>query len=103
MFPSYRCVSLPPPSTLPTVGVRQVTGEISNNGERMRRFMQTFVLAPQAERNFYAHNTMFRYQDEVYTDDDEEEEEEADSEGGSVRLCCRLLGTCFWLTAFGMQ
>ena len=48
--------------------VVQVTGELSNNGEPMRRFMQTFVLAPQTPKKFYVHNDIFRYQDEVYQD-----------------------------------
>lgn len=43
----------------------QVTGELSNNGNPMRRFMQTFVLAPQTPKKYYVHNDIFRYQDEV--------------------------------------
>ena len=31
----------------------------------MRRFMQTFVLMPQAENKYYVHNDIFRYQDQV--------------------------------------
>ncbi|KAH9492517.1 GTPase activating protein (SH3 domain) binding protein [Bulinus truncatus] len=50
--------------------VVQVTGELSNNGEPMRRFMQTFVLVPQTPKKFYVHNDIFRYQDEVFHDDD---------------------------------
>ena len=38
----------------------QVTGELSNNGEAMRRFMQTFVLAPQSHKKYYVHNDIFR-------------------------------------------
>ena len=56
-----------------TVGesvVVQVTGELSNNGEPMRRFMQTFVLVPQTPKKFYVHNDIFRYQDEVFHDED---------------------------------
>ena len=45
----------------------QVSGELSNNGEPMRRFMQTFVLAPQSIKKYYVHNDIFRYQDEVWT------------------------------------
>ncbi|KAK7004926.1 ras GTPase-activating protein-binding protein 2 [Biomphalaria glabrata] len=52
--------------------VVQVTGELSNNGEPMRRFMQTFVLVPQTPKKFYVHNDIFRYQDEVFHDDDGE-------------------------------
>jgi Ras GTPase-activating protein-binding protein 1 len=55
-------------STIGSGVVVQVTGELSNNGEPMRRFMQTFVLAPQTPKKFYVHNDIFRYQDEVYQD-----------------------------------
>ena len=53
-----------------TVGngvVVQVSGELSNNGGPMRRFMQTIVLAPQPQnpKHYYVHNDIFRYQDEV--------------------------------------
>ncbi|GFO18540.1 ras GTPase-activating protein-binding protein 2 [Plakobranchus ocellatus] len=61
-----------------TVGdsvVVQVTGELSNSGEPMRRFMQTFVLVPQTPKKFYVHNDIFRYQDEVFHDEDGEVEE----------------------------
>uniref|UniRef100_A0A0B7BIA6 NTF2 domain-containing protein n=1 Tax=Arion vulgaris TaxID=1028688 RepID=A0A0B7BIA6_9EUPU len=54
--------------------VVQVTGELSNNGEPMRRFMQTFVLVPQTPKKFYVHNDIFRYQDEVFHDDGDIEE-----------------------------
>eukprot|EP00057_Strongylocentrotus_purpuratus_P013090 XP_011667564.1 PREDICTED: ras GTPase-activating protein-binding protein 2 isoform X1 [Strongylocentrotus purpuratus] len=60
-----------------TVGegvVVQVTGELSNNGEPMRRFMQTFVLAPQAAKKYFVRNDIFRYQDEVFQDDETESE-----------------------------
>lgn len=43
----------------------------------MRRFMQTFVLAPQSAKNYYVRNDIFRYQDEVFND------EESESENGS--------------------
>lgn len=65
-------------STIGDAVVVQVTGELSNNGEPMRRFMQTFVLVAQTPKKFYVHNDIFRYQDEVYNDDNE------DSEGESV-------------------
>ncbi|WAQ96871.1 G3BP2-like protein [Mya arenaria] len=73
-----------------TVGnavVVQVTGELSNNGQPMRRFMQTFVLAPQSPKKYYVHNDIFRYQDEVFHDNDTDTEilEDAqDSEGEIV-------------------
>lgn len=56
--------------------VVQVTGELSNNGQPMRRFMQTFVLAPQSPKRYYVHNDIFRYQDEVFLEDDDEDMQE---------------------------
>lgn len=61
--------------------VVQVTGELSNNGEPMRRFMQTFVLVPQTPKKFYVHNDIFRYQDEVFHDEESEAEEDRKSKG----------------------
>ena len=64
-----------------TVGdgvVVQVTGELSNNGGPMRRFMQTFVLAHQNPKQYYVHNDIFRYQDEVFQEDESEDEGETD-------------------------
>lgn len=52
----------------------QVVGEISNDGEPMRRFMQSFVLGYQSAKNFYVHNDVFRYQDEMFYDDIETEQ-----------------------------
>lgn len=52
----------------------QVTGELSNNGQPMRRFMQTFVLVPQSPKKYYVHNDIFRYQDEVFHDTDTDTE-----------------------------
>jgi len=46
--------------------VVQVVGEISVNGAPMRRFVQTFVLAPQSEKKYYVHNDIFRYEDELF-------------------------------------
>ena len=43
----------------------------------MRRFMQTFVLAPQTPKKYYVHNDIFRYQDEVYHDNSDTESEES--------------------------
>lgn len=62
-----------------TVGnavVVQVTGELSNNGQPMRRFMQTFVLVPQTPKKYYVHNDIFRYQDEVFQDAETDASEE---------------------------
>ncbi|XP_046337265.2 ras GTPase-activating protein-binding protein 1-like isoform X1 [Haliotis rufescens] len=72
-----------------TVGnavVVQVTGELSNNGEPMRRFMQTFVLAPQSPKKYYVHNDIFRYQDEVFHDNDSDDAEVAEEAGGMQLL-----------------
>lgn len=63
-------------STIGNGVVVQVTGELSNNGEPMRRFMQTFVLAPQTPKKYYVHNDIFRYQDEVYQDNSDTESED---------------------------
>lgn len=72
-----------------TVGnavVVQVTGELSNNGQQMRRFMQTFVLAPQSPKKYYVHNDIFRYQDEVFHDNDTDTENQDDAVDSEVEL-----------------
>ncbi|KAF6280685.1 G3BP stress granule assembly factor 1 [Rhinolophus ferrumequinum] len=64
--------------------VVQVMGLLSNNNQALRRFMQTFVLAPEGSvaNKFYVHNDIFRYQDEVFggfvTEPQEESEEEVE-------------------------
>lgn len=63
-------------ATLGNGVVVQVTGELSNAGQPMRRFTQTFVLAAQSPKKYYVHNDIFRYQDEIYID------EECDPESG---------------------
>jgi len=69
-------------STLGNGVVVQVTGELSNAGQPMRRFTQTFVLAAQSPKKYYVHNDIFRYQDEIISDEEceadahSEEEEE---------------------------
>ncbi|XP_034232707.1 ras GTPase-activating protein-binding protein 2 [Thrips palmi] len=50
--------------------VVQVTGELSNGGQPMRRFTQTFVLAAQSPKKYYVHNDIFRYQDMLVSDED---------------------------------
>ncbi|KAM4747704.1 ras GTPase-activating protein-binding protein 1 isoform 2-T2 [Rhinophrynus dorsalis] len=69
-------------ATLSDGVVVQVMGELSNNRQPMRRFMQTFVLAPEGSvaNKFYVHNDIFRYQDEVFCDSDTEPPEESDEE-----------------------
>ncbi|XP_002716345.2 ras GTPase-activating protein-binding protein 1 [Oryctolagus cuniculus] len=48
--------------------VVQVMGLLPSNNQALRRFMQTFVLAPEGSvaNKFYVHNDIFRYQDEVF-------------------------------------
>ncbi|CAL8331708.1 unnamed protein product [Lota lota] len=71
--------------------VVQVLGELSNNGQPMRKFMQTFVLAPEGSvpNKFYVHNDIFRYEDEVFADSeaelDEESEEEVEEEPEEIQ------------------
>ena len=57
-----------------------MSGELSNDGAPMRRFMQTFVLVPLAPKKYYVRNDIFRYQDEVFHDQEELQEEEEESE-----------------------
>lgn len=57
--------------TLENGVVVQVSGELSNNGQPMRRFVQTFVLAPQSAKKYYVRNDIFRYQDDAFFDDEE--------------------------------
>lgn len=68
-------------ATLGNGVVVQVTGELSNDGQPMRRFTQTFVLAAQSPKKYYVHNDIFRYQD-LYSEDevDENERSECDDE-----------------------
>ncbi|CAB1327293.1 unnamed protein product [Coregonus sp. 'balchen'] len=73
-------------ATLTDGVVVQVLGELSNNGQPMRKFMQTFVLAPEVRstgsvaNKFYVHNDIFRYEDEVFGDSEAELDEESEEE-----------------------
>nr|XP_061791620.1 ras GTPase-activating protein-binding protein 2-like isoform X1 [Nerophis lumbriciformis] len=69
-------------ATLSDGVVVQVLGELSNNGQPMRKFMQTFVLAPEGSvaNKFYVHNDIFRYEDEVFCDSEAELDEESEEE-----------------------
>lgn len=49
----------------------------------MRRFMQTFVLAPRQPKKYYVQNDIFRYQDEVF-DDGSDEVDEDDRSGSHI-------------------
>jgi len=60
-------------ATLADGVVVQVSGELSNAGLPMRKFTQTFVLAPQGEKRYYVHNDIFRYQDDGLTDETSDE------------------------------
>uniref|UniRef100_A0A8D0KFZ3 Ras GTPase-activating protein-binding protein 2 n=1 Tax=Salvator merianae TaxID=96440 RepID=A0A8D0KFZ3_SALMN len=62
--------------------VVQVMGELTNNGQPMRKFMQTFVLAPEGSvpNKFYVHNDIFRYEDEVFGDSEAELDEESEDD-----------------------
>uniref|UniRef100_A0A8C6NLE8 G3BP stress granule assembly factor 2b n=1 Tax=Nothobranchius furzeri TaxID=105023 RepID=A0A8C6NLE8_NOTFU len=64
-------------ATLSDGVVVQVLGELSNNGQPMRKFMQTFVLAPEGSvaNKFYVHNDIFCYEDEVFGDSEAELDE----------------------------
>ncbi|XP_048826481.1 ras GTPase-activating protein-binding protein 2-like [Brienomyrus brachyistius] len=72
-------------ATLSDSVVVQVMGELSSGGQPMRKFMQTFVLAPEGSvaNKFYVHNDIFRYEDEVFGDSEaelDESEEEVEDE-----------------------
>ncbi|XP_037949821.1 ras GTPase-activating protein-binding protein 1-like [Teleopsis dalmanni] len=66
-------------ATLGNGVVVQVTGELSNDGQPMRRFTQTFVLAAQSPKKYYVHNDIFRYQD-MYSDDDNDGESRSEND-----------------------
>lgn len=66
-------------ATLGNGVVVQVTGELSNDGQPMRRFTQTFVLAAQSPKNYYVHNDIFRYQD-LYSDDENDGESRSEND-----------------------
>uniref|UniRef100_A0A0A9VZE7 Ras GTPase-activating protein-binding protein 1 n=1 Tax=Lygus hesperus TaxID=30085 RepID=A0A0A9VZE7_LYGHE len=81
-------------ATLGNAVVVQVTGELSNNGQPMRRFTQTFVLASQNPKKYYVHNDIFRYQDLLLDEDIEgdmarsdlaEEDQEQDVRQNEIR------------------
>lgn len=81
-----------------TVGnavVVQVTGELSNRSGPLRRFMQTFVLAHQNPKQYYVHNDIFRYQDEVFRDLYGSEVDDSDSQ--SVARADEQPGKYFYL------
>lgn len=60
----------------------QVMGLLSHNNQALRKFMRTFVLAPEGSvaSKFYFHNDIFRYQDEVFGGSVTEPQEESGEE-----------------------
>ncbi|KAL8584676.1 hypothetical protein ACOMHN_002405 [Nucella lapillus] len=70
--------------------VVQVCGKLSTNGQPMRCFMQTFVLARKYAMNYFIVNDIFRYMNEVFDDEsgpegeepEETAEEKASENGG---------------------
>ena len=46
--------------------VVKASGELSNNGEPMRRFVQNFALVPQGSMEYNVNMDVFRYLDEVW-------------------------------------
>lgn len=66
-------------ATLDNGVVVQVSGELSNAGQPMRRFTQTFVLAAQSPKKYYVHNDIFRYQD-LLSDEELETRSEAEED-----------------------
>ncbi|KAH8382756.1 hypothetical protein KR009_005128 [Drosophila setifemur] len=66
-------------ATLGNGVVVQVTGELSNDGQPMRRFTQTFVLAAQSPKKYYVHNDIFRYQD-MYIEDEQDGESRSEND-----------------------
>ena len=66
-------------ATLGNGVVVQVTGELSNDGQPMRRFTQTFVLAAQSPKKYYVHNDIFRYQD-LYSDEENDGETRSEND-----------------------
>ncbi|CAG0886220.1 unnamed protein product [Cyprideis torosa] len=68
-------------STIGEAIVIQVSGELSNHGNAMRRFVQTFVLAQKTPKKYYVLNDIFRYQDDL----DDDEVPSADAEPGHAQ------------------
>ncbi|XP_050427773.1 ras GTPase-activating protein-binding protein 1 [Adelges cooleyi] len=73
-------------NTLGSGVVVHVTGELSNCGQPMRRFAQTFVLAAQSPKKYYVHNDIFRYQDVMLNDEDVNEEVDSGQSDGEENV-----------------
>ncbi|RZB41609.1 ras GTPase-activating protein-binding protein 2, partial [Asbolus verrucosus] len=82
--------------------VVQVTGELSNAGQPMRRFTQTFVLAAQSPKKYYVHNDIFRYQDEIISDEECETENRSEPEDDTSQEC-QVLGDVQQISQAPMQ
>ena len=66
-------------ATLEHVVVVQVSGELSNRGQTMRPFVQTFILVPLSPKNYYVQKDMFHYQDGVFNNKEEDDVKMADT------------------------
>ncbi|XP_050532306.1 ras GTPase-activating protein-binding protein 1 [Daktulosphaira vitifoliae] len=73
-------------NTLGNGVVVHVTGELSNCGQPMRRFAQTFVLAAQSPKKYYVHNDIFRYQDVMLNEEDMNEEADSGQSDGEENI-----------------
>ena len=74
--------------------VVQVCGEISNNNEYLRRFMQTFVLAPHGDSgtNYYVVADILRYLDDIWPVEDTDsviQDESVEKETDLVEDSCK--------------
>ena len=65
----------------------QVSGEISNNYEPLRPFVQSFVLTPQAEVNnkYYVLSDIFGYVDKIWSIEDTDKVVESESVGAETQ------------------
>ena len=77
----------------------KVSGELSNKGQPMRRFVQTFVLALQSAKKYYVRNDIFRYQDDVffYEEDGADERVSVEAENEAVQPQCAQPTVCLCL------
>uniref|UniRef100_H0XQJ7 NTF2 domain-containing protein n=1 Tax=Otolemur garnettii TaxID=30611 RepID=H0XQJ7_OTOGA len=83
-FTTHQDLHVDAHATLNDGVVVRVMGLLCNNNQALRRFMQTFILAPEGSvaSKFYVHNDICSYQDEVFggfvTEPQEESEEEVE-------------------------
>ena len=73
----------------------------------MRRFVQTFVLAPQTAKKYYVHSDIFRYQDIYFPNatndngDNDADGEYAEGTSALVSIIQFLLFCLVWLSQLG--